>query len=54
MAAGGSDTLRSKGNIVRKRDLSLEQEHELAALVDAGAVASGLPTEVWTLPGSQG
>ena len=47
---GGSDALRSKGNIGRKRDLSPEQEHELAALVEAGAVAAGLPTEAWTLP----
>lgn len=48
--AGGSDALRSKGSIGRKRDLSPEQEQELAALVEAGAVAAGLTTEVWTLP----
>lgn len=47
---GGRDALLSKGGIGRKRDLCPEQQLELAALIEAGAVAAGLPTEVWTLP----
>lgn len=46
---GGSEALRSKGIIGRKPDLSAVQLEELAAIIEGGAVAAGLPTEVWTL-----
>lgn len=48
--AGGKEALQSKGNIGRKRELSEQQEQELAVILEAGAVAAGLPTEAWTLP----
>lgn len=48
--AGGKEALESKGKLGRKRELTEEQEVELAALLEAGAVAAGLPTEAWTLP----
>ena len=46
---GGSDALRSKGSIGRKPELNPAQLEELAAIIEGGAVAAGLPTEVWTL-----
>lgn len=48
--AGGKKALESSGRIGRKRELTAAQEEELAAVLEAGAVASGFPTEVWTLP----
>lgn len=48
--AGGKEALESKGMLGRKRELSAEQEQELAAILEAGAVAAGMPTEAWTLP----
>lgn len=48
--AGGKQALQSKGNIGRKRELSPAQEQELAVILEAGAIAAGLPTEAWTLP----
>ena len=48
--AGGKQALESKGGLGRKRELTAEQELELGPLIEAGAVASGFPTEVWTLP----
>lgn len=48
--AGGREALESKGKIGRKRELTTEQEAELAAILEAGAVAAGMPTEAWTLP----
>jgi transposase len=47
---GGNKALASKGRIGRKRALSEEQEQQLAGILKAGAVAAGMPTEVWTLP----
>ncbi len=49
-AQGGNKALASKGRIGRKRALSEQQEHELAGILKAGAVAAGMPTKVWTLP----
>lgn len=46
---GGKDALRSKGSIGRKAELDAAQFDELAVLIEDGAVASGFPTEVWTL-----
>ncbi len=40
----------NKGRIGHKRKLSEQQKQELAGILKAGAVAAGLPTEVWTLP----
>ena len=48
--AGGREALQSKGSIGRKRELSPDQEQELAVILEAGAVAAGLPPEAWTLP----
>ncbi|MFT3992315.1 MAG: IS630 family transposase [Luteolibacter sp.] len=48
--AEGKDALASKGRLGRKRDLTPEQEQQLAALIEAGAVAAGFPNEAWTLP----
>lgn len=48
--AGGEEALESKGRIGRKRALTAEQEERLASILKAGAVAAGMPTEVWTLP----
>lgn len=48
--AGGKDALASKGSLGRKRDLSPEQEQQLAALIEAGAMSAGFPNEAWTLP----
>ena len=48
--AGGKEALKSKGCLGRKRELTAAQESELGAIIEAGAVASGFPTEVWTLP----
>lgn len=48
--AGGQAALGSKGPIGRRPELAPEQQERLAAILEAGAVASGLPTEVWTLP----
>lgn len=47
--AGGNDALRSKGAIGRKCELSPAQLEELATVIEAGAVAAGMTTEVWTL-----
>jgi len=47
--AGGRDALRSKGSIGRKPELNATQVDELAVIIEGGAVASGFPTEVWTL-----
>ncbi len=47
---GGNKALVSKGRIGRKRALSEQQKQELAGILKAGAVAAGMPTEVWTLP----
>lgn len=48
--AGGKEALESKGKLGRNRELTPEQEEELAVILEAGAVAAGMPTEVWTLP----
>jgi transposase len=48
--AGGDKALVSKGRIGRKSALSTKQVDELAEILKAGAVAAGMPTEVWTLP----
>lgn len=48
--AGGDKALKSKGPIGRKSALSAEQTEQLASILQAGAMASGMPTEVWTLP----
>lgn len=48
--AGGDKALESKGRIGRKSELSPEQLEQLAVILKAGAVAAGMPTEVWTLP----
>jgi transposase len=48
--AGGREALESRGKLGRKRELTAEQEAELAVILEAGAVASGLSTELWTLP----
>ena len=48
--AGGNEALQSKGKLGRKCELSEEQQAELALILEAGAVAAGMPTEVWTLP----
>ena len=47
---GGRAALESKGSLGRKCELSPAQLERLAAILEAGAVAAGLPTEVWTLP----
>lgn len=47
--AGGRDALKSKGSIGRKSELNADQLGELASIIENGAVASGFPTEVWTL-----
>lgn len=48
--AGGDKALVSKGPIGRKSALCAGQIGELAVILKAGAVAAGMPTEVWTLP----
>lgn len=48
--AGGDQALQSKGRIGRKSALSPVQTDQLATILKAGAVAAGMPTEVWTLP----
>jgi len=48
--AGGDEALVSKGRIGRKSALSEQQVQELAGILKEGAVAAGMPTEVWTLP----
>lgn len=48
--AGGDEALVSKGRIGRKSALSTKQIEDLAGILKAGAVAAGMPTEVWTLP----
>ena len=48
--AGGDKALVSKGRIGRKSALSTQQVEELAGILKEGAVAAGMPTEVWTLP----
>lgn len=47
---GGDKALESKGRIGRKRALTDGQELRLAEILKTGAVAAGMPTEVWTLP----
>jgi hypothetical protein len=42
--------LESKGKLGRKRELTVEQEAEVAGLLEAGAGAAGMPTVAWTLP----
>lgn len=48
--AGGQPALTSKGRLGRKSELTEEELQELAAILEAGALAAGLPTEAWTLP----
>jgi len=48
--AGGQSALASKGRLGRKSELTEHEQQELAAILEAGAVAAGLPTEAWTLP----
>jgi transposase len=47
---GGEQALKSQGRIGRKSAISPEQTDRLATILKAGAVAAGMPTEVWTLP----
>ena len=48
--AGGEQALQSKGRIGRRSALGPDQTARLATILKAGAVAAGMPTEVWTLP----
>ncbi len=47
---GGLSALKSRGRWGRRRGLDEGQRRELARALKAGALAAGLPTELWTLP----
>ena len=49
LAAGGLDALRSSGLRGRPSSLSKQDLKELRKVLLKGALASGFPTEVWTL-----
>lgn len=47
---GGLEALRRARHFGRPERLSTEQREELVRLLKDGAIASGFPTELWTLP----
>jgi transposase len=49
LSEGGQHSLK-RGALGRPRQLTTEQERELAKALMAGALVAGYPTELWTLP----
>jgi transposase len=47
---GGMEALRRAQHFGRPERLSVSQRQELVQLLKDGAIASGFPTELWTLP----
>lgn len=47
---GGMEALRRAPHFGRPERLSASQRQELVQLLKDGAIASGFPTELWTLP----
>jgi transposase len=48
--SGGMEALRRAQHFGRPERLSAAQRRELVQLLKDGAIASGFPTELWTLP----